>query len=246
MVKKNACRFYTFVWLSLLVMIFSRCEKNEDNLVKDFDGNAYHTVTIGTQVWMVENLKAVHYNDGTDIPNGCDSSDWVSLNSPAYCWYKNDIHYKSMYGALYNWFTVNTGKLCPPGWHVPTDSDWITLGNYLKANGYNYDGTTTVNGYGKALASDTGWYSIQSIDCAIGSDDYPDKRNSTGFSGLPGGIRNPEGQFHNQYLFGLWWSSSERESGYAFHRTLAFDHCGVVRSWSLKGNGYSVRCLKDN
>jgi len=174
-----------------------------------------------------------------------DSSAWAALNTPAYCWYNNDIYNKNAYGALYNWHAVNTGRLCPPGWHVPSDAEWTALGNYLMANGYNYDGTTTVNGYAKALASDTGWYSIHHIDCAVGSVDYPEKINSTGFTAFPGGIRDTSGAFQRFYYYGEWWSSSVRDTYCSFYRVLAFDHCGLVRSWTLRKNGFSVRCLKD-
>ena len=100
--------------------------------VTDIDGNVYHTVTIGTQTWMVENLKTTKYNDGTAIPLVTDSTAWLNLTTPGYCWYNNDAAtYKNTYGALYNWFTVNTSKLAPSGWHVPTDAEWTTLITYL-------------------------------------------------------------------------------------------------------------------
>src|SRR5665647_1584626 len=89
--------------------------------VKDIDGNVYHTVKIGTQVWMVENLKTTKYNDGTSIPNIIDGTTWSNLTTPGFCFYNNDAANKNIYGALYNWYTVNTGKLAPTGWHVSTD-----------------------------------------------------------------------------------------------------------------------------
>jgi uncharacterized protein (TIGR02145 family) len=214
--------------------------------IPDIDGNIYNTVTIGVQTWMKENLKTTHYNDGTSIALISDDSIWAGLNTPAYCWNENnETAYKNTYGALYNWHAVNTGKLCPEGWHVSTDTDWTILGNYLIANGYNYNGRTTANEYGKVLASDTGW-SSSSIDCAIGSDNYPDKRNSTGFSALPGGIRSKDTAVYKPVFFGFWWTSSERDSSFAWYRYLAYDHCGVVRSWRHKENGLSVRCVRDN
>jgi uncharacterized protein (TIGR02145 family) len=98
----------------------------------DIDGNVYNTVIIGTQVWMTENLKTTKYNDNTKIPNVIDNTPWCTLPTPAYCWYKNDeASNKHSYGALYNWFTVNTGKLCPTGWHVPSEVEWTTLTDCL-------------------------------------------------------------------------------------------------------------------
>src|SRR5664279_2133742 len=86
-------------------------------VVTDIDGNVYTTVTIGTQVWMVENLKTTKYNDGTSIPNITDGAAWESLTTPGYCFYNNEAANKTTYGALYNWYTVNSSKLAPTGWH---------------------------------------------------------------------------------------------------------------------------------
>jgi len=127
--------------------------------VKDADGNVYQSVRIGSQVWTVENLKTTKYNDGTAIPNVTDSTEWIELTTGSYCYYANNPDNKAKYGALYNWHAVNTGKLAPEGWRVPTDAEWDTLKNYLITNGYNWDGTTTGNKIGKALAARTDWRS---------------------------------------------------------------------------------------
>jgi uncharacterized protein (TIGR02145 family) len=103
--------------------------------VKDIDGNVYKTVTIGKQVWMAENLKTAKYNDGKTIPLVTDNTEWSNLSAPAYCWYNNDIANKEVYGALYNWYTVNTNKVCPKGWHIPIDAEWTTLTTYLGGEG---------------------------------------------------------------------------------------------------------------
>src|ERR1035437_6837240 len=172
--------------LLISIMLVS-CSKKDDpnntvNTVTDKDGNVYHTVTIGTQTWMAENLKTTQYNDGTSIPYVTDNTAWSILSTPAYCWYSNDAAtYKNKYGALYNWYTVNTGKLAPTGWHVPTDAEWTTLTNYVTAN------LGTSLNVAKALAATTDW-TIDTYDAgAIGND--LSKNNSTGFSALPGGYR---------------------------------------------------------
>src|ERR1035437_7296556 len=214
----------------LLVTIVSCSEKNDplnqDNsqsasTVTDKDGNVYHTVTIGTQTWMVENLKTTKYNDGTAIPLVTDNTAWHNLSTPAYCWYNNDATtYKNKYGALYNWYTVNTGKLDPTGWHVPTDAEWTTLENYLYANGYNYDGSTSgYPTYAKSLAAATDWaIDIDTYDAdAIGND--LSKNNSTGFSALPGGDRSSSfGSFYDVGYHGYWWSSTELNTLRAWSR----------------------------
>lgn len=91
--------------------------------VTDIDGNAYYTATIGTQEWLAENLKVTSYNDGTAIPLVTDNTAWSNLTTAGHCWYNNDPASKDSYGALYNRYTVNTGKLCASGWHVPTDAN---------------------------------------------------------------------------------------------------------------------------
>ena len=127
---KNKLLIYQLILIGI-ILIFANCKKNETAVVTDFDGNVYDTITIGTQVWMVENLRTIHYNNGTYIPNVTDST-WQKLSTGAYCWYNNNVIFKDTYGALYNWYAVNTGKLCPTGWHVPTDDEWTTLTTYLR------------------------------------------------------------------------------------------------------------------
>ena len=122
---------------------------------KDIEGNLYHTINIGTQVWMVENLKTTKYNDGTDITPVTDGTAWIALTTPSYCWYNNDAATnKTTYGALYNWYAIDAASngnknICPVGWHVPNTAEWVTLRNYMTDNGYNYDGTTTGNKFAK-------------------------------------------------------------------------------------------------
>ena len=142
-----------------------------NRLVTDIDGNVYQTVTIGTQVWMVENLKTTRYIDGTAIPLDTNSSTWGGLTTPGYCWYNDSAIYGNTYGALYNWYAVNTGKLAPAGWHVPTDSEWTVLTTYL--------GGETVAG-GKL--KDTGTTYWQSPNTGA--------TNASGFLALPGGFRS--------------------------------------------------------
>jgi uncharacterized protein (TIGR02145 family) len=209
----------------------------------DADGNNYTVVTIGTQTWMAENLKTTKYNDGTAIPNVTDNTVWGNLTTPGYCWYNNDAStYKDTYGALYNWYPVNTGKLAPTGWHVATDDEWTTLGNYLTANGYNYDGTTTGNYYAKSLAANTNWANDIGIG-SIGND--LSKNNRTGFSGLPGGYRNFNG-FNYAGNYGNWWSSTEANTNIARYRNLSYYTSYLSRDSDYKYYGFSVRCVRDN
>jgi uncharacterized protein (TIGR02145 family) len=118
MKEKNKIWILTFMLIGSLLIFTNSCKKSTDKTiaVSDADGNAYHSVTIGTQEWLVENLKTTKYNDGTSIPLITSNSGWVNLTTPGYCFYDNDAGInKATYGALYNWYTVNTGKLCPAG-----------------------------------------------------------------------------------------------------------------------------------
>ncbi len=150
-----------------------------ESTVTDIDGNIYHTVTIGTQVWMVENLKVTKYNDGNVIPYVTDSVSWGKLQTPAYCFYNNDIKNKTIYGALYNWYSVNTGKLAPNGWHVAKDSEWKTLITFLGDPSNNaLFGEDSIAG-GKMMEIGTShWIGLNS-----------GANNSSGFTALPGGGR---------------------------------------------------------
>ena len=212
----------------------------ESGTVTDIDGNVYHTVTIGTQVWMVENLKTTKYNDGTNIPLVTDGAEWVYLTTGAYCWYNNDISYKNPYGALYNWYTVNTGKLAPIGWHVPTDDEWTTLTTYLTNNGFGYEGSGT--DIAKSMAATSGWNTYLTPG-GVGNDQA--SNNSSGFTALPGGVRDGSGTCYDIGSGGYWWSSTDTELAYALFRYVGSWDSLVNRIGTTKVLGFSVRCLRD-
>ena len=195
--------------------------------VTDANGNTYQSVIIGTQEWMSENLRTTKYSDGTSIPNVTDGGEWSDLETGAWSHYENDSsQYEATYGKLYNWYAVETGKLCPTGWHVPTDSEWTVLTDYLAANGYS-------GSEGTALKSTSGWN-----DDGNGTDDY-------GWLGLPGGSRYSPGDFGGIGDYGDWWSSSQYITGYAWIRYFHPSDDSVYRNYFKKENGESVRCLRD-
>jgi len=195
--------------------------------VKDIDGNVYKTVTIGTKVWMAENLKTTKYNDGTAIPLVADDKAWEALTTPAYCWYNNDATAnKKTYGALYNWYTVNTKKLCPTGWHVPSDAEWTTLTTNL--------GGESVAGGKLKETSTTHWQSPNT-----------GATNETGFTALPSGYRSSSGTYNYIGLNGYWWSSSEYSPPNAYSRSMNYYRSNVYRYSYYKQDGFSVRCLRD-
>lgn len=215
-----------------------------NGVVQDIDGNVYKTIKIGEQVWMAENLKTTHYNDGTPILKVTDDTAWKNLSTPGYCWYDNDstLHAELM-GVLYNYYVVadtNSLNVCPVGWDAPTDAEWTVLTDFLEDNGYGYRGSG--EDIGKSLAASFRWTSsgvLGSVGNDFGSN------NTSGFAGLPGGFRLNYGTFISLGIMGRWWSSTELSSGYAWARILYHDVINVGRTDGDKRTGSSVRCLRD-
>jgi uncharacterized protein (TIGR02145 family) len=202
----------------------SRTIKLLKEIVFDDDGNAYHLVKIGNQVWMVENLRTTKYNDGTSIPLIRDGKAWSVLKTPGYCWYNNDIGHKEPYGALYNWYTVNTGKLAPEGWCIPTDEEWTVLSDYL--------GGCSVAG-GKLKETGFDHWEEPNIGAT----------NEVGFCAIPGNCRNNDGSFYSMNRYGYWWSSTEYDSSSVYNRGLSFYYGTMNRYSDDKGCGFSVRLV---
>ena len=213
--------------------------------VTDGENNNYKTVTLGTQTWMAENLRVTKYNDGTTIPNIITASAWATLTTGAVCSYNNTSNADTIktYGRLYNWYTVNTGKLCPTGWHIPNFTEWTTLKNYLISKGYNYDGGTTGNRIGKAMSSTIGWNSSFSTG-DIGN--KPSLNNTSGFNGLSGGYHDIKGTFKNMGSYGYWWSSEHAIGSFGIYWSLYYNSDGLGGDYTLEMvSGNSVRCLKN-
>jgi uncharacterized protein (TIGR02145 family) len=249
--KRFRIRLVIFIIMELLLFLTNSCRKSDDitdnNIsfpVYDIDGNVYSTLTIGTQEWMAENLKTANYNDGAPIQNVTVDIDWQNFTTGAYCWHNNDTSNKSPYGALYNWYAVSSGKLCPTGWHVPSNSDWTTLENYLITSGFNYDGTTQGNKIAKSLAATTTW-PVSGTRGAVGNTDFPEYRNKTGFTALPGGMRSARPEDSNFGYTGYWWSSTQYNGEGAWYYSIYFDFSSEFRGSATLWTGLSVRCLKD-
>jgi uncharacterized protein (TIGR02145 family) len=230
--KSSIMRFLKILSSAILVMIIGIVEVLAQT-VSDIEGNVYNTVSIGTQVWMKENLKTTKFNDNTDIPLVTDENACAKLSTSAYCWYNNDAAtHKASYGALYNWYVVNSGyngdkKVCPTGWHIPTDTEWTILTTYL--------GGESVAGGKLKETGLTHW-----ITPNTGA------TNETGFTALPGGYRlYYSGNFADNRIFDEWWSSSEFNTSSAWFRHLIYGGNGVSILGMDKRYGLSVRCLKD-
>ena len=214
--------------------------------VTDVEGNQYKTITIetqadnkyksitgGTQVWMAENLRTTKYNDETAIQIVTDYSEWADLSTPAYCWPHNDELYKNLYGAMYNGYTISTGKLCPTGWHVPSDTEWHQLVLFLDPSA-NLDISSIAGGKLKE-AGTTHW-----------SDPNAGATNESGFTALPGGNRTSfNGGFSSIGLISGWWSSTENDAYNGVSVEVEFEYSRLLRNADSKKWGLFVRCMKD-
>ena len=193
-----------------------------------YNGYTYSSVVLGNgQEWMSENLRTANYRNGDPIPTGLNDANWSSTTSGAYAIYNNDNANDAIYGKLYNWYAVADPRhVCPSGWHVPTDAEWVWLTNYL--------GGEAVAG-GKMKSTGTQYW-ISPNTAAT---------NESGFSGLPGGYRSSSGGFDSVGYYGYWWSSSEGDTNYAWNRSLDYYNGSASQGINGKHFGFSVRCLRD-
>ena len=200
--------------------------------VTDIDGNVYKTVKIGAQWWMAENLKVTHYQNGDSIPNVTDNTQWTNLTTGAYCNFDNDTTNVSIYGRLYNWYAVaDSRNIAPEGWHVPSEAEWHILVDYLGGDavaGGKLKATGTIEG-GDGL-----WHEPN-----VGA------TNESGFTGLPGGYREPSGTFYAIGYGAYFWSSTVSDSDRAWSRFLRYNGSDAYR-FDDKYYGYSVRLVRDS
>jgi uncharacterized protein (TIGR02145 family) len=202
---------------------------NSTSTCIDYDGNAYPTFQIGTQVWMAENLRVTHYRNGDAIPNVTNGTTWQTTESGAYCWYNNNQATYAKFGSLYNFYAVEDSRgLCPNGWRVPTQTEWTTMTSYLG---------------GESLAAGK----MKSVT-ALWTTPNTDATNNSGFSALPGGSRDFDPGFGFQYInsYGYWWTSSEYNGSNSYYRYLSYNNSLIIGSYNVVTMGYSVRCIWDN
>jgi uncharacterized protein (TIGR02145 family) len=193
--------------------------KKEAEEIRDGSGNVYTTVKIGAQVWLSENLRTTKYNDGTAIPNVTGDA-WEPLLTPAYCWFGDLEANADIYGGLYNYFAVQTGKLCPQGYHVPSRGEVLILTDFLGADA------------GGKMKSVTLW-------------NVPNEgaTNSSGFTALPGGMRT-SGFIHNG-MHGYFWTSTDYNTNSGYYFALSYTDALVEEDHRWGSSGLSVRCIKD-
>jgi uncharacterized protein (TIGR02145 family) len=243
MKKESIILIYPLIIMGMFLICINSCKKDDKKepksgilfnpdltygTITDNDGNKYKTITIETQTWLAENLRTTKYNDGTAIPMITDYKEWGASATPGMITTNNTKNADTIrtYGRLYNWYAVNTGMLCPTGWHVPADDEWTTLITYL-------GGEKVAGGHLKELGT-THWAAPNK-----GAD------NSSGFTAIPGSYRNNDGFFGIIGVGGNWWSSTGSSTFSAWYRGVYSDSSYVNKYSYFKTFGFSVRCLKD-
>ena len=205
--------------------------------VVDIDGNVYRTISIGDQDWMKENLKVTRFRNGAPIPNVSENKEWATITGGAFCWINNDTSNRdNNYGALYNWYAVtDSRKICPVGWHVPTDAEWQVMERYLGMTFAEAEETVLRGAnQGLQLKDTTGW-----VRKGNGT-------NSTNFSAIPAGLRvAATGLFYNTGIDACWWTSTEEDTYKAWLRNMYYFFNSIYRIPDSKNFGFSVRCVRD-
>ena len=232
--KKNRL-IYLIIAAGLLLFFHTSgySQKTSKTNVTDYDGNVYNTVIIGKQIWMAENLKATHYRNGDPIIHAKDDHHWweVRLSEKgAYCNYNNDENNGAIYGRLYNQYAVTDSRgICPTGWHIPISAEWKILETFLGGN--------SVVG-GKMKEAGTNHWKSPNTGAT----------NESGFSALPGGVRDRTGHFGGIGFTGYFWSSgwtslSGTDAIYLW--LINYSPISVNKNAYSEANGFSVRCIKD-
>jgi uncharacterized protein (TIGR02145 family) len=232
-------KHYSAIIIGLLIhVILTSCEETvpiiypdytgQRDVIYDFEGNKYKTIGIGSQIWMAENLRSTKLNDDTEIKYLEDSLAWTTISEPGYSWYDNDTSLKIPYGGLYNWRAINSGKLCPSGWHIPSEGEWRALINRL-------GGENVAGGKLKVIGSD--YWNCRNYYAT----------NSTQFNAVPSGDF-----FYNNFgslgKWCHWWSSTQTDTirittvDLPCSSSVAF----IGPEGQIYSCGLSVRCIKDH
>lgn len=224
--KGNSPKILALIFFSSLFLL--SCDKGDElPTIKDIDGNKYHYVTIGSQMWLVENLKTTHFSNGDPILIVKDNNTWSTLTSAACCFYDNDTINTSSFGYLYNWYAVNDSRgIAPEGWRVANKDDWEKL--------YNYVGGIDIASAMLKEAGTKNW-------------DKPNEgaTNKFGFTALPGGFRDHLGKFYYKGYDGAWWTSSDYDEITAWYFMMNAETTVLGIGYPRKKNGLSIRCVKD-
>jgi Fibrobacter succinogenes major domain (Fib_succ_major). len=217
---------------------FTTGQVSNYNSIRDIDGNMYYIINIGNQVWMAENLRTTRFNDGTLIPNISDDS-WGDLNIPGYCWYNNNPGFKSTYGALYNWYTVDSisnglKNVCPSGWHVPDDTEWTMLITFLGGEA----------GAGTKLKETGDYYWSPSASMGDNSSDFSALAGGQRIDFRPASFNGSSGLFYDIGYLSTFWSNTFNTDNHWLQ--VRSDVSGAEKHLSKKNSGNSIRCIKNS
>jgi uncharacterized protein (TIGR02145 family) len=219
-------------------IVLTVCGAGAQGSVTDIDGNTYNTIEIGTQIWMQENLKTTRYKNGTVIPTGLSNTAWQTTTTGACSDYNNDTANTAVYGKLYNWYAVaDPAGLCPTGWHEPEDWEWNVLVKYI----YPTADTNCISCSQSSFAGGA----MKEIGLTHWAFPNTGATNLSGFTSLPGGLRNVNGSYNSIGNYGNWWSASGYTATEALQRFQLYNNSNIYRYYDNKSNGYSVRCVKD-
>ena len=219
----------------VISFLFTSCEKDSistSNEIVDFDGNVYHSVIIGDQEWLVENLMTTHFNNGSDIKLIIDDNEWVSNTMPGYCW-RNNIKTDESSSVIYNFYCVNTGKLAPKGWHIPSDEEWKELEVFIGMSEQDVD-----QQYWRGTGLSIFLESMKWFGLPYGTGDI------YGFSALPSGGRNG---YSGRFIDGAyWWTSTPYDDNFTWGREInSDDEFKICRSKQINQSGFTVRCVRN-
>lgn len=222
----------------------------------DVDGNLYRTIKIGSQTWLAENLRTTKLNNGTPLKYLPDDKSWTNCkysSTPAFCWYDNNITNKDTYGAIYNGYAIETGKLAPKGWHIANSSDWYKLFAFFSENENNFNVGECYPKIAKSIASREGWVEITD-ESYINCPGYQSVlNNSSGFNALPGGFRRSDSEFIGLGKFAHWYSSSSCDDVNNFYSRIELNYNSICVGINdndgidciQRNVGLYVRCVKD-
>ena len=212
-----------FILVILIFLKFLNTSKAQ-NTISDAEGNVYNIIQIGDQIWMKENLRTIKYNNGDLI--GTTFPEFKDINgedSPKYVWnYAGKENNVRTYGRLYTWYVIFDPRgVCPCGWHIPNDSEWLKLISYL--------GGDSIAG-GKLKEEGSSDWNFPNVGAT----------NESGFTALPGGGRISNGIYNDYGTGAIWWNAEGK--GIYLNYSDAYIH-----KWHfIKSSGFSVRCIKDN
>jgi uncharacterized protein (TIGR02145 family) len=209
------------------------------SIVKDIDGNVYHTVVIGKQVWLQENLRTKKYRNGKSIAKNITKAQWSTDKSGACAVYDNDSIKENAFGLLYNWYAIaNPAGLCPVGWHVPKDSEWNTMVKYLD----DYADTTEL----KRVQSEIAGGELKEIGYAHWTTPNTGATGTSNFLGYAGGNKSTDGKCNDVGAYGYWWTATASSAAEAYGRLLSYFNGNIDRFKTSKNLGFSVRCVKNS